>query len=162
MSDFNNAIKNIDLLRPHLKQGLQALGASSKKVQAEHPKTITGSVDLDSALQKEYPEKNRWDYAIGYRPSVPRQGKKGKTPDRVLFLEVHPANGHEVTVVIQKKRALQEWMANESQAVTLNGLRRRFVWAASGKNGIPARGTYLNRLAQAGINFEARVVKLEG
>lgn len=53
------------------KPGKQALeNRHRSKVVCADPQRITGSLDLDRALVKErdYADKPRWDYGIGYRP----------------------------------------------------------------------------------------------
>lgn len=77
-------------------KGLQALdNADKSKIEPQNTKLLDGSANIDSCLKKQYPESNRWDYAVAYAGTV-------------YFIEVHPPN--EIKEVVKKLNWLKEWL----------------------------------------------------
>ena len=72
---FQSAIENTTLLKDHLKNGLQALGSNSSKVKPTDTRKCEGSVDIDNAVERKFPSRNRWDYAAGYNGQYLCQNK---------------------------------------------------------------------------------------
>jgi len=65
---FKAAIIGTPELAPHLQAQLDAVSkAQQNSIIVKNRKKITGSVNIDVALQSSNPHDNRWDYAIGYR-----------------------------------------------------------------------------------------------
>ena len=125
--------KAVEAAKPPLNKiylsGLQALKkAHSKKIFCIRPVnlTITGSLDIDSALAKipKYASENRLDYGIGYKPL------KGK--ECALWVEVHSANDQEVGTLVRKVKRLKEYLkanATELWELTLASPQEiRYVW----------------------------------
>ena len=50
-------------LGPCIKNGLQAIG-NPDKVRLQETRTNAKSVALDRCLKEDYPNENRWDYAV--------------------------------------------------------------------------------------------------
>lgn len=73
---FKEAIQNTSEITHCYKFGLQALGANSSEVLVKETRMLTGSVDIDSCLKKQYPTENRWDYVFGFNKQI-------------YYLEVH-------------------------------------------------------------------------
>ncbi len=53
-------------LGPCIKSGLQAIGKPDK-VSLPKTRTNAKSVDIDRCLKEDYPNENRWDYAVFHR-----------------------------------------------------------------------------------------------
>lgn len=105
--------------------GIQALLPPDKKriVSAER---ATGSVALDEALKKRFPNANRWDYGIGL-PSG--------NGEMVLWLEPHHEASGETETVINKLRWLKHWLQNEAPA--LNRMPATFIWQVTNSHRNP-------------------------
>jgi hypothetical protein len=89
---------------PHLKKcwcvGLQALRTEDKPhIEAEDPRKLTGSVDVDTAYQKVAPQSNRWDFGIADQHT-------NRKHEIVYWVELHTASDSEVKVVIKKAQWL--------------------------------------------------------
>jgi hypothetical protein len=144
---FNIAVSNTPELAPHLRNRLDALSsAHQNSIVAANLKRITGSVDIDAALQSAYPHDNRWDYAIGYRIS--------KQDDKAFFVEFHKANVDEVARVIQKKKWLERWMRGKP---IYDLVQRRFVWVSAGGIKIPPNSPHQRILNTHGLQLVSRL-----
>jgi hypothetical protein len=132
---------------PHLHQawcvGLQALRPEDKPhIQAEDPRKLTGSVDVDTAYQKVVPQSNRWDFGIAYQHTNINQ-------EVIYWVELHTASDSEVKVVIKKAQWLLEWLANEGRL--LAGFERDIVWISSGPTTFTLSSTQKKRMAASGL-----------
>lgn len=135
---FKEAVKQTPLLKDHLKQGLQALGSHSKQVKLNSSRFCEGSVDIDQALERLFPQDNRWDYALGY---------DGKT----YLIEVHPADTSEVETLLKKYQWLKKFL--REQAPKLNQEPKDFYWIASKGVHILKRSSQSRRLDEAGLKL---------
>jgi hypothetical protein len=124
---FRTAVNCTDEIAPCFQNGLNALSSAHRNsITTTNPRRITGSVNIDNALQTAYPNANRWDYAIGYYIS--------HQDDKVFFVEFHKAIVDEVSRVLKKKQWLENWMRGKP----LDNLQqRRFVWVSTGGIKIP-------------------------
>jgi hypothetical protein len=126
-------------LGPCIKNGLQAIGKPDK-VSLQETRTNAKSVDIDSCLKEDYPNENRWDYAVFI------------DIDAVLktaFIEIHPANESEVDEVIKKARWMKQWiMDNQIRVITEN---RKFFWVSSGNVKITKNSQKIRLLHKQGI-----------
>lgn len=79
--------------------GKQALSSHSTKVACADERRITGSIDLDTALQQQlkHAQAPRWDYGLGYR-------QPNGSREFAIWVEVHSAFTGEVRAM----RALAE------------------------------------------------------
>lgn len=111
------------------------------------PRRLTGSLNLDVALQEALPNAPRWDYGIGYRPN-------GEKADFVHWVEVHPASDREVPVVIAKLDWLKQWTTNNAPALAT--LACRYVWVSSGKTRLTPTAPALRHLATKGCQNVGR------
>jgi hypothetical protein len=146
---FEQAIKGTSL-ENCLQENLDALGKGNcQKVQATDPKSLRKSVDIDTCVKNEYPNANRWDYAIVYRPA---------REEEIYYVEIHPATLNEVETVIKKKMWLGAWINN--QAPALWRLNNQFYWIASGSTMILTNSKEFRELASNGIKLAGRVLIL--
>ena len=107
-----------------VKSGFQALGSHSRSVRTKHRNvSVTGSIDLDSALSAAEPQAARWDYGIGVRT------QKG---EQLEWVEVHPASSGEVKVVLAKLDWLKEKIDGWPQANGHGVSQHRFHWVPTG------------------------------
>ncbi|MEB3249019.1 MAG: hypothetical protein VKK07_06715 [Merismopediaceae bacterium] len=142
---FQEAVKQTPLLKDHLKQGLQALGSHSKQVKLNSSRLCEGSVDIDQALERLFPQANRWDYALGY---------DGKT----YFIEVHPADTSEVETLLKKYQWLKKFL--REKAPQLNQEPKEFHWIASGGVHILPSSRQARKLAESKIKLPTRQLTL--
>lgn len=133
---FREAVEQTPLLKDHLKTGLKALGSHSKHVKLNEPRLCEGSVDIDQALERAFPQDNRWDYALGYH-------------QKTYFIEIHPADTSEVETLLKKYQWLKIFLAQ--QAPKLNQEPKEFYWIASGGVHILPDSRQAKRLAMSGL-----------
>lgn len=121
---FKTAVQSIPAIASGYCNGLQALRQNSVAVQAADTKRLTGSVDIDAATKRLYPNDSRWDYAIGYAAHA-------------YFVEVHPANTANVCEMVKKVEWLRQWLKNEGTPLDAlmegDGGGRTFYWIPSGR-----------------------------
>ena len=139
--------------------GKQALPEKDRRrVKCADPRRLTGSIDLDSALQKvpSHAEKPRWDYGLGYSPA---DGK-----EQAIWVEVHTATTGEVSAVLKKLQWLRDWLNSEAPE-----LRRltdfasdncRFVWIATSSVKISPNTPQARRLRKSGLPSVQRHISL--
>jgi alanine-alpha-ketoisovalerate/valine-pyruvate aminotransferase len=140
--------------------GLQALKAYSKKICCTRPvnKSITGSVDLDSALAKikQYASENRWDYGVGYMPS------KGR--ECAVWVEVHGAKDKEVGTLARKARWLKDYLKNHAPELWRLTLASpegiRFVWLGTKDVHLSKHDPAYRRAAMEGITLHGTTLTL--
>jgi len=130
---FQSAINRTAQISLCYQNGLQALAHDHRqKINLAEP--AQGSVDIDGCVVALYPNDNRWDYVFGYK-------------GRAYFVEVHPANSSEVSVVIAKLAWLKQWLV--AHAPDLNAIiaEDAFHWLQSSGFNIPPASRYY-RLAE--------------
>lgn len=136
---FKAAVLATPMIASAFCPGVQALKNEHRRgLQNSH--IATGSIDLDAALQPHFPNDHRWDYGIG----LPQDART----EKVLWLEVHHAASGETERVLNKLKALKEWL--QSSAPELNRLPKKFVWQLSNVERNPNDRRIRNRLAEAG------------
>lgn len=86
---FQKAVTDCAEIADALKPELSAMGGYSTLVKIENTRLIDGSVDIDNAVKKLYPNDSRWDYVIGYNGNA-------------YFIEIHPADTKNVDEMIKK------------------------------------------------------------
>lgn len=139
--------------------GIQALKrAHRSRVSCADPRRLTRSIDLDSALsgEAEYANEPRWDYGIGYRPA--------RSPERAIWVEVHPASTSNVREVIDKLNWLRTWLREDaprlaSLTVSDGGIRP-FVWIATTGVHIPRNSLQARQLSTVGLDLPRGVLRL--
>lgn len=119
ISPFKTAVGNCDEIKDELKSGLSALKSDSKFVKTANPKLIEGSVDIDGAVKKLYPEDARWDYVVGYN-------------DEAVFIEVHPAATSNVSEMVSKVKWLKSWLDSKAQDLRELNKSKVYYWIPSG------------------------------
>ena len=160
---FQKAVQTTQFLQHAYQAGLQALGKYSQCVRLKNSKrwknsknpkarSFTGSINLDQALARQYPEAPRWDYGIGITRS--------KQDEEAIWIEVHSASSTHVKEVLTKLSWLQEWLrrhAPELDQLTRGG----FYWLASGPVHITPGSRQAKILAKAGLRGPQRIIKIE-
>jgi hypothetical protein len=82
-------------LHGSVQDGLQALARDDRSlIESDCRRAFTDSLDLDRALQAQFPGENRWDYLLGHGSGA-----------KVVGLEPHTATNHEIKVVLQKRKS---------------------------------------------------------
>ena len=137
---FQIAVENTPDVKNGFRAGLQAVKNSDRnKVNVTDPRKLQGSLDIDTQVQKKYPQEPRWDYALSY-------------DDKLYFFEVHPASTSEVDAVIKKLGWLKDWLKNKASEI--NKLQKGvhpYVWVQSGRYDILDSGKSGKKLAVSGI-----------
>ena len=152
---LSDAIKKIPSLADNLKPGLQALRRNDRNaVSIEDSRKLSGSIDIDKALESEYPNENRWDYCIGLRRTT--------HSDSLVWVEVHPANSRSVSDMLAKAKWLKSWLKSSGRPLGVlcsGGLDLR--WVPTGRVGFRRGSRQSTLLAQAGIGFPERRIVLD-
>src|SRR5690606_306924 len=144
--NFKETVKRTPDIKHCFQQELKGLGDNSGKIILSDKKKCGGSVNIDECVTKKYPQSNRWDYCFCYK-------------EVVYFVEVHPANTHEVSVVLKKLQWLKDWL--NTQAPELNKIKSKkapYYWIQSGKFNIPKTSRQYRVVSQVGIK---PITKLE-
>ena len=134
---FRAAVTAVPAIAGAFRSGVQAL-KSEHRQRLENAGLATGSIDLDAALEKDFPNTHRWDYGIG----LPGD----QASEKVLWLEVHHAASGETERVISKLQALKAWLADH--APQLAAIPRTSVWALSNTESNPTDRRRRNSLAE--------------
>jgi len=147
---FENAIKSCSLLAGHYRPGLKALSqADRQKISTTSSTTVTGSINIDVALQAAHPNDHRWDYGIGWRSKSQAQSHN----DSVCWIEIHQAySSSDMKIVLAKLAFHRQWL--KDNAPELDSLRGKFVWVATGKVGIPKH--HRRKMAAEGLALEGQ------
>jgi hypothetical protein len=141
--NFQQAVGKIPALQNSWCPGLQALRAEDKPhIEAEDPRRLTGSVDVDTAYQKLMPQSNRWDFGIAFRHS-------DRDKELVYWVELHTASDSQVKVVIKKAQWLLEWLKSDGKP--LAGFEKEIVWVSSGATTFTRSSPQKKLMAQAGL-----------
>jgi hypothetical protein len=142
----NNVFQKAVLLTKDIsisyRPGLQALeGKYSSYVTAENTTLLEGSVDIDSTLIDQYPEENRWDYAIGY------EGK-------AYFVEIHPAAAtKDVDTMLKKVIWLKNWLKEAAPELKKISAGEVYYWIPSGNCHMKSGTREQRKLSQVGIRL---------
>jgi len=130
-------------LIPSVLPGLKAL-SSTEYIDQSIRVRFSDSLDLDKALQSQFPEDNRWDYLLGLgNPSV------------VVGLEAHTAHTDQVSVVIAKRAAAIRQLRGHMRKGRRVGL---WLWVASGRVDFDPYEKARRRLEENGIMFVGKRV----
>lgn len=150
--NFKTAIRKTPCLENAWAEELRALRAEDKPhVAPEDPRRLTGSVDVDNALQAQEANAHRWDFAIGYRHN-------NRQKECIYWVEMHPASDKEVKVVLEKLRWLKSWLAGSG--ALLNQFERDFVWVSSGTTSFTLGAPQRKIFAQLGLQHKGRVLRI--
>jgi len=152
---FKDAVARSNDVRNAFQPGLQALSATDRdKMSCANTRKISGSLNLDAAVELLYPNAARWDYGIGI--------KKTEAKDKAIWLEVHPADANQVQKMIDKLAWLKKWLNNSAQnlmGITESG--SPYVWVASGRVSFQKTSPQTKKLALAGITFPREHYRIE-
>ena len=140
---FQQAVENTANIATAYRTGLRALRRTDRRhITAEDTGRISGSVDLESALQALLPNAPRWDYGVGHRPTNGRG-------EMVYWIEIHPANSGEIKAVLAKLNWLKNWL--QTHARDLHGMKAAFVWVSSGKTTLSPTAPQRKKMALVGL-----------
>lgn len=139
---FSNKVKKTSDIDACYKTGLQAIkGGDREKFRFKNPRLIDGSVDIDHCVQAMYSQENRWDYVFGY-------------DEKVFFVEIHPADTSQVSVMKRKLDWLRGWLQIQSSPLMQNAT---YHWVASGAVNITKNSSQARQLATMGIDGPKRM-----
>lgn len=133
-------------LQAKVKDGLGAVETAHKKYFNEAVRTkFADSLDIDAGLKAGHESDNRWDYLLGHAPS-----------GKVIAVEPHHADNHEVTTVIAKRTAAKDQLAPHLRE---GAIIDRWLWVSSGKVHFSPMDKKVRQLDQAGITFVGKEVQ---
>jgi hypothetical protein len=149
---FKRAVRRIPQVRDAHRPGLQALRAEDRPhVKAQNPRQLTGSVDIDQALETMDPHGHRWDYAIAYKHS-------NRAGEVVYWLELHTATDSQVNIVIEKAKWLLNWLRDAGRPLAL--FERDIVWLSSGATSFTLTAPQRKQMAQVGLMHRGRFLHI--
>jgi hypothetical protein len=149
---FKRAVRRTPQLQGAWRLGLGALRAQDRPhVNPSDPRRLSGSVDVDSALQQQQPNAHRWDFAIGFRHA-------NRQNECIYWVEIHTANDKEVKVVLDKLRWLRNWLAGDGNL--LDAFERDFIWVSSGATSFTPGAPQSKQFAQLGLQHKGRVLRI--
>jgi hypothetical protein len=149
---FKHAVEQTPEIKDAFRNGLQALRRRDKRhVAPQDPQRLTGSVDVDAAVNDLYQNDPRWDYAVGQRHT-------NLDEEMVYWIEIHPANDRAVDDVLAKLEWLKMWL--EDKAPKLNAMRREFIWVSSGTTSFTLTSPQQKRFALLGLQHKGRVFRI--
>lgn len=139
-SNFKKAVDATPDVAGKSLPGLSALGTHSQKVIVPKEKVVNGSLEIDEATKKLYPNYNRWDYVLSVN-------------DKCYFVEVHSANTGEVSTVLRKLVWLKTWL--QTRAPLIDALKASHVtpyyWVQSAGCDIPKHTRQYKLAAKEGL-----------
>lgn len=150
---FRQAVEATSSVAAHYQPGLQALSADdAARIRCANTRRLTGSVNVDGALQAAEPNAHRWDYGIGVR-----RGNK----EAAIWVEVHPASSTSITDVLNKLRWLRNWL--HTQAPALDSLSQGdYYWVSNNAPiAITPNSPQAKRLAAEGLRGPRRMLHLD-
>lgn len=137
-------------LLERVKDGLQALTKDHRaKIDQHIVKEFADSLDLDAALQPQFPNDNRWDYLLGHGPSR-----------KVVGFEPHSAKDAEVKSLVKKKKAA---MAQLTGHLKQGRKVAAWLWVAgeNGKVKFAKTERIQRQLDENGITFVGKQLRKE-
>jgi hypothetical protein len=148
---FEQAVQSTPEISRGFCEGLQGVKGEHRGKIVKSPQcSWRGSVDLESALAPRYPNDPQWDYAVGFGYSY--------KPDRVAYVEVHPATSTHIGNMIRKKEWLIAWL-NRSAPALRSLATGGYHWVSTDGVHIQSNSPQHRRLAQCGISI-GRVAKI--
>jgi len=152
---FQDAVAYTNDVRDCYQAGLQAvLERDRNRLSCQDTRKISGSLNLDAAVEQLYPNAARWDYGIGI--------KRTETRDEAIWVEVHSADANQVLRMIDKLTWLKNWL--NDRAPSLMAITRNdspYVWIASGRVSFQKTSPQAKKLALAGIKFPQEHYRIE-
>lgn len=144
---FQDAVANSNDVRDCCQPGLQALIERDRnRLSCQDTRRISGSLHLDAAVARLYPNAARWDYGISI--------KKTEAKDEAIWVEVHPADANQIQKMIEKLTWLKNWLNNRAQdLMNITKNDSPYVWVASGRVSFQKSSPQAKKLALAGIKF---------
>ena len=89
---------------------------------AQDTRRLTGSADVDTALQPIEPNANRWDFAIGYQHA-------NRKDEFIYWVETNTGSDDQIKVVLKKLEWLKGWLRGGGKL--LDKFEREIVWIPS-------------------------------
>ncbi len=149
---FRQAVAQTPHLTDAWRPGLQALRAQDRPhIESEDTRHLTGSADIDAALQQQEPNANRWDFGIGYRHT-------NRNNDCIYWVEIHTATDGQVDVVLNKLHWLKLWLHQGGQL--LNKFEREFIWVSSGATTFTLNAPQRKTFAALGLQQKGQVLRI--
>lgn len=149
---FREAIRASPSVANAYHPGLQALPATDRdKISCDRPQNLTGSINLDGALEVERPHAPRWDYGIGYRTAH---------RERAIWVEVHPASSTSIHAMLNKLRGLKHWLQTEAPKLRDLTIGEYHWIATDGRVAITANSPQARRLAAEGLRGPVRRLRI--
>lgn len=151
---FAAAVDSVPDLEGRHRAGLQALDAvDRRRVDVRTPRSLAGSVNIDDALKRKYPNDNRWDYVVASATSARAL--------RLLWIEVHPANGNTAGEVAAKAEWLRSWLMRHGTPLQRSAREGQdFRWIATDRVAFRRGSRQAQLLAKAGVHVPVRRLEI--
>jgi hypothetical protein len=150
--NFKDVVEATPNLKGAWKVGLGALRAVDKPhIQAEDTRRLTGSADIDKALEKKDPQAHRWDFAIAYQHT-------NRKLEYIYWVEIHTGSHSEVSFVLNKLRWLRGWLKTDGKE--LAEFEREFIWISSGATTFSLNAPKKKQFALLGLQHKGKVLKI--
>jgi hypothetical protein len=142
---FQQDVENTPGLDAAYCRGLQALHETDRqRLNANPPRKLAGSANIDHALREQFPNSPRWDYVVAWTAT--------NASEHLHWIEVHSANGSgKINEMSVKLTWLIGWLSGDGSR--LRGYPRKLVWIASGSTGFRAGSPQSKKIASMGILF---------
>ena len=153
---FKEAVEATPNLQGKWKAGLGALRAQDKvRIDPENTSTkyLRGSVDVDTAWQKEDPQGNRWDFAIGYQHA-------NRSDEFIYWVETHTGADNQIEVMFRKLNWLKTWLNGAGKKLDYDNDDRLFVWVPSGATSFTRGSAQVRKLADKGIIYSGSIFRI--
>ena len=151
---FREAVAQTPNLETAWRNGLRALRRQDRRhIEAEDPRRLRGSADVDKALQRVEPQANRWDFAIAYQHTNVRG-------EFIYWVETHTGTDQEIEVVRKKHEWLRNWLAREGRALSAENFPQEFYWVPSGATAFTKGAKQVKILAQEGIIYTGSILRI--
>lgn len=148
-------------LKPYCQSGLRAIKSEYRgKIKVPDTNLFGSSVDFDTALKKDYPNENRWDYGFEYDGNF-------------IFIEFHPAQTSEIAKLCKKVIFTTNWLKSNCPEIfslpKFEEEERQFYWVSSGNNdvrltpfGSQSKKLAISKIRHVGGFFDYSKIKKRG
>ncbi|MBF0295063.1 MAG: hypothetical protein HQL96_07715 [Magnetococcales bacterium] len=144
---FQQDVQQIPELNGHYARGLQALLKQDRQhITATNPASLSGSVNIDSALLATQPNAARWDYLVGVR--------QGTGKEALIWIEIHPASSTgNIDEVLKKSQWLDQW-TKKTPFNKGGAYEQQRVWVATGSVAFNSRSKEYRKLSEHGVKIK--------
>ncbi|MBF0178640.1 MAG: hypothetical protein HQM03_01300 [Magnetococcales bacterium] len=144
---FQRDVNAVPELKGHYKSGLQALLKHDRQhITCNNPTSLSGSVNIDSALLPSQPNAARWDYLVGVGHAA------GK--EELIWIEIHPAaHIRNIDEVCNKSQWLDQWI-KKTPFEKGGTYEQQRIWIPTDKVIFTSRSKECKKLSEHGVKLK--------